>query len=284
MKRRTLLIGLVAVVLVLLFAGCSLRDLHRMGAMRGHMGQQGEGGMAGHMGGGMGSGMGQGGDMMRIHHAEIPADYAGLTNPIAADDESLARGQAAYETYCIACHGAGGMGDGDAGKALDPTPAPIAHTSQMLGDDHLFWRISEGGTHFSTAMPAWEGVLDEQTRWDLINYVRALGAGTMPGQGMGAMNGARFDPAAEAARHASMAAAGVEKGVITQEEADTFLNVHAAIDAYLAEHPMARGTGTMLDRQNTMLTALVDAGTISQMKADTFRAAHDKLIEAGLMQ
>jgi hypothetical protein len=34
----------------------------------------------------------------------------------------------------------------------------------MMGDDHLFWRISEGGVPFNTAMPAWKDTLDEQAR------------------------------------------------------------------------------------------------------------------------
>ncbi len=77
------------------------------------------------------------------------------------------------------------MGDGPAASALDPAPAPVAHSSQMLADDYLFWRISEGGTPFGTTMPAWK-MLDEQARWDMINYMRALGAGTVePASSMG---------------------------------------------------------------------------------------------------
>ena len=65
------------------------------------------------------------------------------------------------------------MGDGPVASALNPPPAPLAHSSQTVGDDYLFWRISEGGVPFSTSMPPWK-VLDEQARWDLVNYIRAL--------------------------------------------------------------------------------------------------------------
>jgi predicted small lipoprotein YifL len=37
-------------------------------------------------------GRGQGGGMMSRHHAAIPDKYAGLTNPIQADDASIERG------------------------------------------------------------------------------------------------------------------------------------------------------------------------------------------------
>ena len=35
-------------------------------------------------------GMGPGSRMMNRHHAQVPEAFAGLTNPVAADDESLA--------------------------------------------------------------------------------------------------------------------------------------------------------------------------------------------------
>lgn len=120
--------------------------------------------------------------MVARHHAPIPEAYAGLTNPIPADDDSLERGADLYRTYCASCHGNDGLGDGPAGTALDPAPAPVARTSQRMGDDYFFWRTSEGGfmEPFNSAMPAWKGALDEQARWDIINYIQALGSDTMP--------------------------------------------------------------------------------------------------------
>jgi mono/diheme cytochrome c family protein len=232
---------------------------------------------------GMGMGMGLGSNMMARHHARIPAEYAGLNNPIPADEESLARGAELFGTYCAACHGDGGMGDGPAGQALDPPPAPVAHTSRMLGDDYLFWRISEGGTHepFSSAMPRWQEVLDDDARWDVINYIRALGSGqVVPGQLMG---GAAFDAAAEAARHEEMAAEGVQQGVLTQAEADSFLAVHAEMDRLMG--PAMEGqSGGMDNMQSIMLDQLLGDGRITQSEADIFSDAHERLLAAGIMQ
>ena len=64
--------------------------------------------------------MGMGGGMMARHHASIPNEYAGLTNPIPADDASIERGGEIYITNCASCHGDGGMGDGTAAAGLDP--------------------------------------------------------------------------------------------------------------------------------------------------------------------
>jgi mono/diheme cytochrome c family protein len=101
------------------------------------------------------------------------------------------------------------MGDGPAAAGLDPAPAAIAHTSQMLGDDYQFWRISEGGAMepFNSEMIAWKDIIKEDARWDVINYVQALGSGqAMPRQELG---DAAFDPAAEAERQAEMLAEAV---------------------------------------------------------------------------
>ena len=233
---------------------------------------------------GMGMGrMGMGGGMMARHHAAVPQEYAGLINPVPADEESLARGGELYTQYCASCHGDGGMGDGPAGEKLDPLPAPVAHTSRMLGDDYLFWRISEGGAHdpFKSAMPAWEGAIDDEARWDLVNYLRALGSGSvMPG---GMMGGARFDPAAEAAQHAEMLATAVSQSLITETEAETFDLVHAAMDEWMAGNPPGM-RGGMSQMQERILNELVETSQITQAQADSFNKVHDLLLEAGLMQ
>ena len=227
-------------------------------------------------------GMGMGGDnMMNRHHAQIPAEYAGVKNPVTADETSLQRGAELYATNCASCHGDGGMGDGPAGAALNPVPAPVAHTSQMMADDYLFWRISEGGTEFATSMPPWK-FLDEQSRWDMINYIRALGAGTVqPGSGMG---GVPYNPTAQAERQAEILAEAVKQGVVTQAEADLFVTVHDAMETYRVAHPELVNSGeNATEREAAILSALEAEGVITQEQADAFPEIHDRLGNAGLM-
>lgn len=229
---------------------------------------------------GMGPGMG-GNGMMERHHAVIPAEYAGLSNPIPADTESLKRGAELYTVNCASCHGDGGMGDGPAGSALDPAPSPIAHSSQVMADDYLFWRISEGGVPFGTSMPAWT-VFDEQSRWDLINYMRALGDGTV--QPISGMGGAAYDPEIQAAQQAEILAKAVEQDVITEEEADTFKIVHDAVEQYRIAHPeVMQSSGNATERESTILAALVAQEAITQVQADAFTDIHDRLGNFGLM-
>lgn len=234
-------------------------------------------------GGGM-MGMGRGRGMMAFHHATVPEEYARLTNPVTADEDSLARGGEIYAAQCATCHGDGGMGDGPAGSGLDPAPAPIAHTSQMLGDDYQFWRVSEGGAMepFNSAMIPWKGILDEQERWDVLNYVQALGSGAvMPDQNMG---GAAFDPAIGAAKQAEMLADGVSQGVIMEKEAAVFAAAHEQVDGRMMEMRADGAAGSMDDMMADILDALVTSGDLTQEQADTFLSVHDRLGEAGLMQ
>ena len=231
---------------------------------------------------GFGPGMGMGGDnMMMRHHAQIPDEYVGLINPISADEASLERGALLYATNCASCHGDGGMGDGPAGAALNPVPAAIAHTSQMMADDYLFWRISEGGAEFSTSMPPWK-TLDAQARWDVINYIRALGAGIVkPGSGMG---GVTFNPTAQAIQQAELLAKAVEQNVLTQEEADLFITVHDAMEQFRIAHPELTNSGdNATDREAAILSALVAENIVTQAQADAFPDIHDRLGNAGLM-
>jgi mono/diheme cytochrome c family protein len=221
--------------------------------------------------------------MMARHHATVPEPYAGLVSPIPADDTSLRRGAVLYSNFCASCHGDGGMGDGPAGASLDPAPAPVAHSNQMLGDDLLFWRISEGGAEapFNSAMLAWKDSIDEEGRWDLVNYMRALGQGDVePRHSVG---GEPFDPATERAQRAEMLAQGVEQEVITQAEADLFGEVHTAMDDQTASGDRPR-VGGMNQMRLALLAELVGMGTITQEQADHFEDIHQRLVDAGLMQ
>lgn len=239
----------------------------------------------GMMGGRMGPGMGRN-NMRAFHMAQIPAEYAGTLSRVPADEDSLARGKVIYDQNCASCHGEAGLGDGPAAAALDPVPPMIAMTSQMLGDDYMLWRISEGGAFppFNSAMPAWKSVLDEQARWDVVNYVRSLGGGHMmggPGMGMGA--GSDF-AAAEAAMRAEMLAAAVEQGVLSEEQAQHFDDVHGQVDALRVADPNRQFAGTMQDLQEQLLAELVADGTLTQEDVSTFNDIHALLEQSGLMQ
>jgi mono/diheme cytochrome c family protein len=103
--------------------------------------------------------------------APIPAEYAGRTNPLDASSAATA-GAEVFKANCVACHGEQGKGDGIASASLDPKPANLMVVSQQVGDDYLFWRITEGKP--GTSMVAWKGVLTEEQIWQVAAFIRTL--------------------------------------------------------------------------------------------------------------
>jgi putative copper resistance protein D len=92
---------------------------------------------------------------------------------VAYSAASIAAGAALYRDHCIACHGPRGAGDGPAAQALDPKPSDLrAHHAALHTAGDLFWWISHG----RRAMPAFADRVDIDGRWDLVNFVRALGS------------------------------------------------------------------------------------------------------------
>jgi copper transport protein len=103
----------------------------------------------------------------------VPVDVTNIRNPVAPDDRSLAAGKQVYDTYCAACHGDTGRGDGPAGIRLVPRPADLrVHMAAGHTDGQLFYWVSYGVA--GTGMPAWRDQLTEQQRWDVINYIRTF--------------------------------------------------------------------------------------------------------------
>ncbi len=209
--------------------------------------------------------MGPGSGMSARHHAAVPEEYANLQRPELSDSDIVAGGEL-YSKMCAACHGGGGMGDGPSAASLDPAPSPVAHTSTMLSDGYLYWRIAEGGADFKSAMPAWKDSLTEDEIWALIGYMRALGSGDF-----------------EAVFHEQMLTQAVEQNLISADESTTFTLVHDALDEFRALHVNELPEGSMDENQDYMLDELVKAGTITQAQADDFARIHQLLLDEGLM-
>jgi mono/diheme cytochrome c family protein len=108
----------------------------------------------------------------------VPSAYYGQLNPLVSTRsivKIVKEGNMLYQKHCAVCHGAEGMGDGEAGKSLNPSPALLAYLVQrpQSVDEYLVWTISDGGKAFGTAMPAFKGTLAEEEIWKIITFMRA---------------------------------------------------------------------------------------------------------------
>jgi mono/diheme cytochrome c family protein len=105
----------------------------------------------------------------------VPKDYSGAKSTILADGTSVSDGGQLYETHCASCHGIDGMGDGDPGKALSPSPALLAYMIRrpISVDEYLLWSIADGGAQFKSKMPAFKDNLSRDDVWRVVAYMRA---------------------------------------------------------------------------------------------------------------
>jgi mono/diheme cytochrome c family protein len=101
--------------------------------------------------------------------------YEGARSNVGQSPIVIAAGRKLYTQHCTGCHGTNGMGNGDMGKALSPSPALLAYmiTRPIAVDEYLLWSISEGGKQFGSAMPAFKEKLSREEIWETITYMRA---------------------------------------------------------------------------------------------------------------
>lgn len=118
-------------------------------------------------------------DELPLHYDATPEDAlrAGeeLKNPLGPDHEDAAqsvdRGAGIYRTFCVACHGAGGAGDGPVAKrGFPPPPSMLTGKSVKMKDGQLFHIVTYG----QGSMPSMASQVMPSERWDVINYIRQM--------------------------------------------------------------------------------------------------------------
>jgi mono/diheme cytochrome c family protein len=95
-----------------------------------------------------------------------------------AQAQNQADGQKLYTTYCTACHGEKGKGDGMAAKGLPAKPADHTNGAVMnqLSDKYLIDVISKGGGAVgkSAFMPGWGSSLNDKQIRDIVAFIRSI--------------------------------------------------------------------------------------------------------------
>lgn len=98
---------------------------------------------------------------------QAPATAAQKTNPLATKPELTAGGEKIFGRTCVVCHGdpkKGGNGKG---------PNLASEAVQQESDGALFWKMTNGNSR--RGMPSFSS-LPEGQRWQLVLYIRSLGA------------------------------------------------------------------------------------------------------------
>ena len=105
--------------------------------------------------------------------AKAPRKAAVRRNPLAADPEAVAAGGKLFDMHCAECHGQ--MAEG--GKK---GPNLRADQVQQASPGTLFWLLTNGVVR--RGMPVWSK-LPEPQRWQLVTFIKSLGAPLQPGPG-----------------------------------------------------------------------------------------------------
>jgi mono/diheme cytochrome c family protein len=108
-----------------------------------------------------------------------PRPGTDMANPFAEGDaKALARGRAAFTTFCQPCHGGTGKGDGTVVARGYPRPPDIATGGATTSSDaEIFQTISLGAPE----MPPYAAQVSPADRWRIVLYLRTLqGLGVAP--------------------------------------------------------------------------------------------------------
>jgi mono/diheme cytochrome c family protein len=118
----------------------------------------------------------------------VPALSFALTGVVGA--QTVAEGKKLYASYCAACHGDQGKGDGVAARSLPVKPADHTNGAVMnqFSDKFLADIISKGGSavNKSAFMPAWGSSLNNKQVLDIVAYLRSIATPPYKGDKTGA--------------------------------------------------------------------------------------------------
>ncbi|MDO8665091.1 MAG: cytochrome c [Gemmatimonadales bacterium] len=105
---------------------------------------------------------------------DLLTDLHEVANPVARTGGSLVRGRRIYDTYCVACHGAQGGGDGPVAGKMGYVPPLVTDMTKQRTDGYIYAVIRQG----RGIMPRYGDKIRGADRWNVVNYVRRLqGAG-----------------------------------------------------------------------------------------------------------
>jgi len=105
----------------------------------------------------------------------VPKEYQGAKSNVPSGSETITAGGELYANHCAGCHGSDGMGGGEPGRAVSPSPALLAYMVQrpIAVDEYLLWAISDGGKQFETEMPSFKNKLSREEIWRVIACMRS---------------------------------------------------------------------------------------------------------------
>ena len=107
--------------------------------------------------------------------ASLEHRTAGLTNPIAANDEAaLAEGLSIYNDNCAGCHGGAGARSRWGAENFYPRVPQFwqEHEHEHLSPEEAYAAVHDGIRY--SGMGAWRGMMSEREMWQVANFVSRI--------------------------------------------------------------------------------------------------------------
>lgn len=93
-----------------------------------------------------------------------------LRNPLATSPEAIESGKKLFASYCVACHGPEGKGDGPVAKKAQFAPPNLQITAGRRSDGFIYATIRNGGA----VMPSLGHALSPPERWQIVHFLRSI--------------------------------------------------------------------------------------------------------------
>lgn len=159
----------------------------------------------------------------------VSEDKQADKNPIAFSQESVKAGKVVFMTNCKSCHG-----DLTKANGLPLVPPPTDLGMQAFLDKNTDGSIFHKVTDGKATMPQFGGILSENDRWNVVNYIRS------------------FDANFEAPSAAEQPTKGVAKGDIN---GDFTAPYELSLSVDQSNH---KATATLKGTENGQLVAMPD--------------------------
>jgi mono/diheme cytochrome c family protein len=98
--------------------------------------------------------------------AKAPDKSRAKRNPLETDPDAIAAGRNLFDQHCAECHG-------DTAEGGRKGPSLRAEQVQNAAPGAIFWLLTNGVVR--RGMPVWSK-LPEPQRWQLVAYIKSLGA------------------------------------------------------------------------------------------------------------
>jgi cytochrome c553 len=94
-----------------------------------------------------------------------------VTPALQFTPQEVAAGFCAYETHCVACHGAAAVARQRWTTGMEPAPPYLLDIDQRFTRSQLFWIVKNGIK--MTGMPSWRSEMSDAEIWNVVAWLEA---------------------------------------------------------------------------------------------------------------